>query len=25
VKDWLSRGPKEVDDLFEQALLEEFK
>ena len=25
VKDWLSKGSKEVDDLFEQALLEELK
>jgi hypothetical protein len=25
VKDWLSRGPREVDELFEQALLEELE
>lgn len=25
VKDWLSKGPSEVDELFEQALLEVFK
>jgi len=25
VRDWLSKGSKEIDELFEQALIEEFK